>query len=143
MRSYHLSFLVSSCLKRRSFLQNMRKLPRGLNWCVAARRTEAPSWVGFSGSIAQLLPRCFHILFLFLPLCTQDVILWAQNPTCDSRAAGDIRYAHILYTDCYGKDKQNKVHQSEGYGGGETLYLRACQFCRRNPFRIRQKSSAF
>ena len=34
-----------------------------LNWCVAARRTEAPSWVGFSGSIAQLLPRCFHILF--------------------------------------------------------------------------------
>lgn len=55
--------LLAFYLKRRSFLQNIRKLPRGLNWCVAARRTEAPSWVGFSGSIAQLLPRCFHILF--------------------------------------------------------------------------------
>lgn len=39
---------------------------------------------------------------------TQDVILCPQNPTCDSRAADDIRFAHILYTDCYGKDKQSE-----------------------------------
>ena len=39
-----------------------------------------------------------YLVYLCLSLCTQDVILWVQNPTCDSRAAGDIRFAHILYT---------------------------------------------
>ena len=47
---------------------------------------------------AAFTPMFSYLVFLFLPLCTQGVILWAQNPTCDSRAAGDIRFAHILYT---------------------------------------------
>lgn len=127
-----------------SFLQNMRELPGGFE-LVRCRASNRSSFMGrfFRKYSAAFTPMFSYLVFLFLPLCTQDVILWTQNPTCDSRAAGDIRYAHILYTDCYGKDKQNKVHQSEGYGGGETPYLRACQFCWRNPFRIRQKSSAF
>lgn len=60
---FTLSFLVSSCLKRRSFLQNMRELPGGFE-LVRCRTSSRSSFRDrFSGSIAQLLTRCFHILF--------------------------------------------------------------------------------
>lgn len=70
---FTLSFLVSSCLKRRSFLQNMRELPGGFE-LVRCRASNRSSFMGrfFRKYSAAFTPMFSYLVFYFY-LCVRKM----------------------------------------------------------------------